>query len=105
MGQKQISLQEIPLLLVDIISDLCRSSFRSMNRSELPSNSYIKYFGMQNFSHYFSCLVVYTSLPDCHLVSRSYSLPVALMGDAGHYLSLLLARRMMTALNFCRLRQ
>src|SRR5215216_1106911 len=50
-------------------------------------------------------LVAYTSLPDCHLVSRSYSLPAALMGGAGHYLSLLLARRMTTALNFCRLRQ
>jgi hypothetical protein len=32
-------------------------------------------------------------LPDCHLVSRSYSLPVALMGGAGHYLALLLAQR------------
>src|SRR5215210_1517381 len=50
-------------------------------------------------------LVAYTPLPDCHLLSRSYSLPAALMGGAGHYLSLLLDRRMMTALNFCRLRQ
>jgi hypothetical protein len=49
MELKQISLQEILLLLVDIISDLCRSFFRSMNHSVLPSNPCTKYFGIKNF--------------------------------------------------------
>jgi hypothetical protein len=49
MELKQISLQEILLLLVDIISNLCRSFFRSMNHSVVPSNTCTKYFGIKNF--------------------------------------------------------
>src|SRR5215213_8106840 len=48
----------ILLLLVDIISDLCRSFFRSMNHSVLPSNPCTKYFGIKNFlvtSYSFFC--------------------------------------------------